>query len=258
MRTSSNPAFRSLSGKGQGGYAGFGYQQQAGPGYYPAPPTAADRPMTIDDVVTKTAITLGTAIVVGGATMVLPVPGWASLLALLVGFGLSMVIIFRQSSNPALILSYSAAEGVFLGAVTKVINYLVPGVALQAIVGTAAVFAVMLVVYRTGAVRVTPRLTKWIIGATAGAVALMLFNLVMSLFHVDTGIRGNGPLAIVVSLLFIGIGAFNLLLDFDQADRAIRSGAPARFAWYIAFGLMVTLVWLYLEILRLLASLQRN
>jgi uncharacterized YccA/Bax inhibitor family protein len=258
VRTSSNPAFRNLSGSGQGGYAGFGRQRQGGPGYYPAPPTAADRPMTIDDVVTKTAVTLGTAIVVGAATMVLPIPGWAAFLALLVGFGLSMLIIFRQSANPALILAYSAAEGVFLGTITKVFNAWVPGVAMQAIVGTAAVFAVMLVVYRTGAVKVTPRLTKWIIGATAGALVLMLFDIVLALFHVDTGIRGNGTLAVVISLLFIGIAAFNLLLDFDQADRAIRSGAPAKFAWYIAFGLTVTLVWLYLEMLRLLASLQRN
>jgi uncharacterized YccA/Bax inhibitor family protein len=261
VRTSSNPAFRNLPGNGQGGYAGFGYQgqTQTGYGYPPAPPTEAERPMTIDDVVTKTAVTLGTAVVTGGLSIALGLqPGW-SILAMLVGLGLSLFIIFKQSTNPAVILAYSAAEGVFLGTITRFFDRMVPGVALQAIVGTVAVFGVMLVVYKTGAVKVTPRLTKWIIGATAGALALVLFNLVFSLFGVDLGLRsGNTGLSIIISLLFIGIAAFNLLLDFDMADRAIRGGAPARFGWYIAFGLMVTLVWLYLELLRLFASLQRN
>ena len=260
MRTSSNPAFRALSGKGQGGYANFGYQgqQQTGYGYPAAPPTAADRPMTIDDVVTKTAATLGTTVVVGGVTAYVGLPFGYAFVAMIVGLVLALIITFRQSTNPALILSYAAVEGVFLGTITKLIDYLVSGVAVQAIVGTVVVFATMLVLYRTGAVKVTPRLTKWIIGATMGALALLVLNLLLSFFNLDLGVRGNGPLAIVVSLLFIGIAAFNLLLDFDQADRAIRAGAPARFAWYIAFGLMVTLVWLYIEILNLLAQLQRN
>ncbi|AHH94211.1 Bax inhibitor-1/YccA family protein [Kutzneria viridogrisea] len=256
MRTTSNPAFRNLPGGGQGGYAGFG-QQQTAPGY-PAPPTAADRPMTIDDVVTKTAVTLITAVVTGGLAVVLNFPMWTAFAAMLVGFVLSLVIIFKQVVNPALVLAYSAAEGVFLGAITQLFNRWVPGVALQAIIGTAIVFATMLVVYRVGAVKVTPRLTKWIIGATAGAAGLMLLNLIVSMFTGGAGPLRTGALGIVISLVFIGIAAFNFLLDFDQADRALRSGAPARFAWYIAFGLMTTLVWLYLEMLRLLASLQRN
>jgi uncharacterized YccA/Bax inhibitor family protein len=259
VRTSSNPVFRQLSGNGQGGYARFGYQgqQQTGYGYPSAPPTAADRPMTIDDVVTKTAATLGTTVVVGGVAAATIPPGFA-LLGAIVGLVLALIITFRQSTNPVLILGYAAAEGVFLGTITRVIDVLVPGVAVQAVIGTVVVFATMLIVYRTGAVKVTPRLTKWIIGATMGAFALIVVNLLMSFFGLNLGIRGNGTLAIVVSLLFIGIAAFNLLLDFDQADRAIRAGAPARFAWFIAFGLMVTLVWLYVEILNLLAQLQRN
>jgi uncharacterized YccA/Bax inhibitor family protein len=111
----------------------------------------------------------------------------------------------------------------------------------------------MLVVYKTGAVRVTPRFTKWLMGALIGVVVLMLFNLVMSLFGINTGLRDGGPLAIVFSLVVIAVAAFSLLLDFDSADQAIRGGAPASFSWYIAFGLMTTLVWLYIEILRLLS-----
>jgi uncharacterized YccA/Bax inhibitor family protein len=157
------------------------------------------------------------------------------------------------------VLTYAAAEGVLLGAITGLFNrYIYPGIALQAILGTFGVFAAMLVVYKTGAVRVTPRLTKWIIGATVGVVLLMLADLLLSLFHVNTGLRDGGPLAIGFSLIVIGIAAFNFLLDFDAADRMIRSGLPAKWAWYAAFGLMTTMVWLYLEILRLLSYLQRQ
>jgi len=107
-------------------------------------------------------------------------------------------------------------------------------------------------------VRVTPRFTKWLLGAMVGIIILMLFNLVMSLFGVNTGLRDGGPLAIIFSLVVIGVAAFSLLLDFDQADQVIKGGAPASFAWYIAFGLMTTLVWLYIEILRLLSYLRDN
>jgi uncharacterized YccA/Bax inhibitor family protein len=107
-------------------------------------------------------------------------------------------------------------------------------------------------------VRVTPRFTKLLLGAMVGIIILMLFNLVMSLFGVNTGLRDGGPLAIIFSLVVIGVAAFSLLLEFDQADQAIKGGAPASFAWYIAFGLMTTLVWLYIEILRLLSYLRDN
>ena len=115
----------------------------------------------------------------------------------------------------------------------------------------------MLVVYKTGAIRVTPKFTRWLLGALIGVVALSLVNLVASFFtEGGLGLRDadtNPVLAIGFSLLVIGIAAFFLLLDFDMADEAIRRGAPAKFAWYIAFGLLVTVVWLYIEILRLLS-----
>lgn len=265
MRSTSNPAFRNLPQGGfGGGYAGFQTQPQANtPGYggYPAPPTTSDRPMTVDDVVTKTAMTLGLALVTGIITAVAVLGGQISpfppmIGGLIIGLVLSLVIIFKKTPSPGLVLAYSAAEGVFLGAITGVFEMFVPGIAFQAILGTALVFITMLVVYKTGAIRVTPKLTKWIIGATVGAAGLMLVNLLLSLFGVNMGIRDGGPLAIIVSLLFIGIAAFNFLLDFDMADQMIRTGTPSKFAWYVAFGLMTTLVWLYLEILRLLYYFQ--
>ncbi|HEU5469940.1 MAG TPA: Bax inhibitor-1/YccA family protein [Actinophytocola sp.] len=266
MRSTSNPAFRNLPVGGPGGYAGFqsqeqGYPVQPGQGY--APPTTGDRPMTVDDVVTKTAATLGTAAVIGVITTFAVLSGtiqpWPpTIIGMLAGLGLALVIIFKKNPSPALVLSYAVAEGLFLGGITGVFESFFPGIALQAVLGTTLVFITMLVVYRTGAIKVTPKLTRWIIGATVGAAGLMLINLLLSLFGVNTGLRDATPLGIAISLLFIGIAAFNFLLDFDMADQMIRSGTPARFAWYVAFGLLVTLVWLYLEMLRLLSYLNSD
>lgn len=215
-----------------------------------APPA---RFMTLDDVVMKTAMTLGVLVATGAVAWALNLYALA-IPAVLVGFVLALVISFRQSTNPALILTYAAVEGVFLGAISRVFNDLYPGIAIQAVVGTAGVFAGMLFVYKTGAIRVTPKLTRWVLGALIGVLVLALVNLIASFFtEGGLGLRDGGPLAIVFSLVCIGIAAFVFLLDFDMIDRGIKEGAPARFAWYAAFGLTVTLVWLYLEILRLLS-----
>ncbi len=262
MRSTSNPAFRNLpTGGFGGGYAGFQNQPQAEQGYgggYMTPPAATERPMTIDDVVSKTAITVGTTMLTGVITAFAVLTGAVSpwplaIGGMIVGLVLSLIIIFKQKANPAMVLSYAAAEGVFLGAITGVFEAYFPGIAVKAILGTGLVFAVMLTLYKTGAVRVTPRLTKWVIGAGIAAVLMMLINL---LAGGALGIRNGGTLAIVFSLVVIGIGAFMLLLNFDETDQMIRAGMPAKYAWYAAFGLTVTLVWLYLEILRLLSYLQ--
>lgn len=272
MRTSSNPAFRNLPMAGPArGYAGFNEPQGGFPGYGmpEAPAGQADRPMTVDDVVLKTGASLGVALFTGVATAIWahgqiatgasgPVFG-AMLGGMLVGLVLSLIIIFKRMASGPMTLAYSAVEGVFLGAITAVFEASIPpstgfsSIGMQAIVGTAGVFAAMLVVYKTGAVKVTPKLTKWIIGAMAGAVILMLANLVTG-FFVDggLGLRDGSPLSILFSLVVIGIAAFSFLLDFDMADRMIRAGMPSKYAWMAAFGLMTTLVWLYLEILRLL------
>lgn len=277
MRTSSNPAFRNLPrGAAGASYAGFqqpygaqaGYGTPAGYGAPQAPSGEASRPMTVDDVVMKTGISLGVTLVVGVLTAI-----WAQSQAaagsmgaitgamiggMLVGLVLSLVIIFKQMASAPMTLAYAAAEGVFLGAITGVFEMIYEGIALQAILGTAAVFVVMLVVYKTGAVKVTPKFRKWMIGALGGVAIVMLVNLVLALFGVNTGLRDGSTLAIVFSLVVIGIAAFSFLLDFDMADEAIRQGVPAKFAWFVAFGLLVTLVWLYLEILRLLSYLQQD
>ncbi|MDN5747826.1 MAG: Bax inhibitor-1/YccA family protein [Pseudonocardia sp.] len=269
MRTSSNPAFRNLPNGQGGGHASFDRRGGAMSGAAAYADTQAspaefvragsgERPITIDDVVAKTAFSAGTALVAGTLTAVSGLY-FLALPAFIVGFIVSLVLIFKPKySGAPLVLLYSAMMGIALGGITGLFNDIYPGIALQAIVGTAGVLGGMLVVYKTGAVRVTPKFTKWLMGALIGVVVLMVFNLVMSLFGVNTGLRDGGPLAIGFSLLVIGVAAFSLLLDFDQADQAIRAGAPAKFAWYIAFGLMVTLVWLYIEILRLLSYLRSD
>ena len=270
MRSSSNPAFRNLPTQG-GGYATFDRQggamggaaaysdaQAAEVGYGRA--GVGERPLTMDDVVTKTAITGALALATGVLTA-LSGQYWLVLPAFIVGLVVSLIVIFKQSSNPGLVLTYSAAMGVALGGITGVLENIpnFEGIGFQAVVGTAGVFVGMLVVYKTGAVRVTPRFTKWLIGAMFGVVILMIVNLVASFFTTGgLGLRDGSPLAYLFSIICIAVAAFSLLLDFDMADRAVRDGAPARFAWYIAFGLMTTLVWLYIEILRLLSYLRQE
>jgi uncharacterized YccA/Bax inhibitor family protein len=273
VRSTSNPAFRNLPLGSAGQYgpnAGFNQPLGGGPGYGTpqAPSGAADRPMTVDDVVIKTGLSLATALVTGVLAGIWAI-GQAEaramgsvagvmIVALLTGIVLSLVMIFRRKPSAVMTLLYSAAEGVFLGALSGLFEMIYPGIALKAIIGTAGVFAAMLVVYKTGAVKVTPRLTKWIIGALAGVVIMMVVDLLLGMFDVNLGLRSGGPLAIVFSLVVIGVAAFSFLLDFDMADRMIREGVPAKWAWFTAFGLMTTLVWLYLEILRLLSYLQND
>ena len=268
---SSNPAFsRGFGNAGNGQqYAGWGAQPQYGaPGQYGAPaqydPYGAPSPyaatttryMTMDDVVTKTGVTFLVTVLTAAAVWALPgSAGWnLAIPALLVGLVLGLVISFKQIANPAATLAYAAIEGIFLGAISEAFETIYEGgIVLQAVIGTFGVFAGMLVVYKTGAIRVTPKLTRWVIGAGVGVLVLMLFNFVAAWFGVNLGLRDGSGLAIAFSLVIIGVAAFFLLLDFDMADEAIRRGAPAKFAWYIAFGLLVTVVWLYLEILRLLS-----
>jgi uncharacterized YccA/Bax inhibitor family protein len=268
---SSNPAFSRFGGAGNGQQnLGWGAQPQqyGAPGQYGAPtqsdPYAAPSPyaatttryLTMDDVVTKTGVTFLVTVLAAAAVWALPgSTGWGlALPAAIVGLVLGLVISFKQIANPAATLAYAAIEGVFLGGISEAFNTIFKGgIVMQAVVGTFGVFAGMLVIYKTGAVRVTPKFTRFMLGALVGVLVLMLFNLGASLFGFNTGLRDGGPIAIIFSLVVIGVAAFSLLLDFDMADEAIRRGAPAKFAWYIAFGLLVTVVWLYLEILRLLS-----
>ena len=283
MRETSNPVFRSLP-KQQGGYASFGSgaagaaTAQVHQGYQPytdqQQQRGVSRPMTIDDVVTKTGMTLAVLSVVAVISYFLVAGNVAlatpfALVGSLGGLALVMIAMFgRKQDNPAIVLSYAALEGLFLGALSFLLaNFAVAGANAgtligQAILGTIGVFFGMLVVYKTGAIRVTPRFTRMVVAGMIGVLVLMLGNFVLAMFNVGggegLGLRSGGPLAIIFSLVCIGLAAFSFLLDFDSADQMIRAGAPEKAAWGVALGLTVTLVWLYIEILRLLSYFQND
>jgi len=173
------------------------------------------------------------------------------------GIGLGLFMSFSGRVNVATALIYSVFEGVLLGAISRVFEQAYHGIVIQAVTGTVMVAVGILFVYKIGAIRVTPRFTRIVVGATIGALGLMVVNLVAYLFTPDgLGLRSGGVLAIGFSLVCIVLAAMNLVLDFDMIERGIRNGADQKFAWYASFGITVTLVWLYLEILRLLGYLR--
>lgn len=257
MRSSNNPALTRSPAFGGGGQRAdeIDLLEQA----YLAPSATSLHTgrMTVEDVVNRTALLLGTAVVTGALTWGLGL-GALALPAALVGLVLALVIIFKQSTSPGLILAYAAVEGVFLGGISQYFNAAYPGIVVQAVAGTAGVTAVMLGLYRSGKIRVTPQFTKMVVGATIGFFLLIMVNFVASFFTAGgLGLR-EGPLGIVVGLVAIGLASLNLVLDFDLVERGARQGVPERYGWFAAFGIMVTLVWLYIEILRLLAILRGN
>jgi uncharacterized YccA/Bax inhibitor family protein len=211
--------------------------------------------MTVDDVVVRTALLLATAFATGAVTWALGL-GALALPAAIVGLVLALVIIFKQVTNPGVILAYAAVEGVFLGGISQAFNAAYPGIVVQAVVGTAGVTAGMLALYRSGRIRVTPQFTRMVVGATIGFFVLIMVNLVAGIFtDGGLGLR-EGPVGIVVGLFAIGLASLNLVLDFDLVEKGARQGLPTRYGWFAAFAIMVTLVWLYVEILRLLAILR--
>jgi uncharacterized YccA/Bax inhibitor family protein len=253
--------FGAASGGGRGGAPSPAdlqrmYDRPAYLGPTAGSPAIPTEYMTLDDVVVRTGAMLAVLLLAGAASWVL-VPDSAAVGALFVGalagVAIGLYMSFTMRANAATALLYSAFQGVALGAISHLFNNAYPGIVVQAVIGTIMVAAAMLFVYRIGAIRVTPKFTRVVVGATIGVFGLMLINLIAYLFTADgLGLRSGGPIAIVFSLICIVVASMNLVMDFDVIERGIRQGADRKFAWYAAFGLMVTLVWLYIEILRLL------
>jgi uncharacterized YccA/Bax inhibitor family protein len=211
--------------------------------------------MTVDDVVSHTALLLAIAFATGAVTWALDL-GALAFPAAIAGLVLGLVISFKQITNPALIMTYAAVEGVFLGGISQYFDARYPGIVIQAVVGTAAVTAGVLALYKSGRIKVTPQFTKMVVGATIGFFFLIVINLVAG-FFVDGGLGlRQGPLGIVVGLFAIGLASMNLILDFDLVEKGARAGLPRNFGWFASFAIMVTLVWLYIEMLRLIAILR--
>ncbi|AXE78322.1 Bax inhibitor-1/YccA family protein [Streptomyces atratus] len=289
---SSNPVFSRRGFSRDNGYAGFNAAPQAGAPAAGANPYAqgtaanpyATNPyaqqdtqygvpqaparsgaMTIDDVVTRTALTLGT-VVLGAALAwaLLPVDEanlgksyGIAIGAALVAFVLSLVQSFKRKPVPALIVAYAAFEGVFLGVISSAVStYIGPGVVMQAVLGTMCVFAGVLLAYKMRWIRVTRRFYGFVMAAAMGFMLLMVVNLLFAVFGGGDGLGfRSGGLGILFGVIGIVLGACFLALDFKQVEDGIAFGAPREESWLAAFGLTMTLVWIYLEMLRLLSIL---
>jgi uncharacterized YccA/Bax inhibitor family protein len=280
---SRNPVFARTDGFKRGGYATFDERpnlskspEATARSGYPAPPPGQledmyNRPsatpvdtdrMTLDDVVMKTAAIFGVLTVVAALTFFLLTPNLITIFGgMLVGLGLALWISFSKKVRPGAIMAYAVAEGVFVGAISDFYaGYFGGNIVPQAVLGTLAAFSAMLLAYKTGMIRATKRFRKILMISVVGYLVFGMVHLLGVVFGAWESIYfgDGGP-----NLLGIGLSAFGvvlaslfLVLDFDYIEQGIRNGIPARYAWMAAFGLVVTLVWLYLEILRLLAILR--
>jgi uncharacterized YccA/Bax inhibitor family protein len=175
------------------------------------------------------------------------------------GLILALVISFRAHLAPYLSVPYAALQGLAIGGISAIFERRYPGIAIQAVGLTFAVMAVMLVAYRAGWIRATERFRAIVVGATGAIAVVYVVSLVLGFFHVNVPILNDAtPLGIGVSLVIVGVAALNLVLDFDLIEQGVARGVPRYMEWYGAFALLVTLVWLYLEILRLLGKVRRQ
>jgi uncharacterized YccA/Bax inhibitor family protein len=220
--------------------------------------------MTLSGTVNKTGILLlcclGTAawtwrmfLEAGDASAVGPL----MILGLIGGFIVAMVTIFKQSWAPVTAPIYALLEGLVLGGISAITNARYPGIGIQAVGLTFGTLFVLLLAYSSGLIKVTDKMRLGIVAATGGIAVFYLLEMVLGFFGIHfTTINGAGPVGIVFSLFVVAIAALNLVLDFDFIERGVSVGAPKYMEWYSAFGIMVTLVWLYLEILRLLSKMR--
>lgn len=277
MRTSnptlSESAFNRLGAtQGQGGYGGTGYVDAAyapsdgprdpfGRGAGTIPAHARTDVFTVEGAVYKTGALLAILIVSAAAAgFLMPMGLYMPVLigSVIIGLGLVIAISFKPHLAPTLGPVYAVVEGVLLGVITALFESQpgMEGIAAQAAIGTFGVLAVMLVLYRTGVIKVTQRFRMVVMAATGAIFLTYMLSFVFSLFGSGFGfIHGNSMLSIGISVVVIGVAAMNLALDFDFIEKAAHAGLPSKMEWYAAFGLLVTLVWIYLEILRLLAKL---
>lgn len=258
-------------GYSQQGYPQQGYPQQGYPqdprgaqGYQPQP-HRQQGPMTLDDVLTKTAIVMGALVLVAAASWVL-VPAALTtpvlIVSALVGFVTVLMVTIRNRVNPVTSLVYAAIEGVFIGMFSRLFESYYPGIVVQAVLATFVVAGITLAAYKFGGFRVTGRVAKVVTIATISFAGVMLVNFLLALAGINLGLRAGltGPvsgLAILVSALAVVLAALNLVMDFDMIESGIRNQAPASQSWVAAFGLTVTMVWLYTELLRIISYFRR-
>ena len=216
--------------------------------------------LTINDVIIKSLAVFGLTVIFAfvGWNTAESMP-WLLWVGMLGGLALGFVNALKKGPSPPLILLYGVLQGIFLGSISYMYSYIAEGIVLQAVVATMVTFGVMLTLYTTGIIKVTKKFQSIMIVALVSYVVLGIGNLIWALFGGGDGWgiygTGFGPIVAVLGVL---LAAFFLLLDFEAISQGIKLGAPERESWRMAFGLLVTLIWLYLEFLRLLAILNRS
>ncbi|OPF77176.1 hypothetical protein VT50_0221850 [Streptomyces antioxidans] len=223
---------------------------------YGAPPagTLQTGRMTMDDVVMRTGMTLGTVIVAAAVAWIAQLPVGVGIGAALVAMVLGLVQSFKRTASPALIMGYALFEGLFLGVISQVYNDRWSGIPMQAVLGTMAVFVGVLVAYKTRLIRVNARFQRFVLAAAIGFILLMAVNLLFAAIGGGDGLGfRSGGLGIVFGLIGVVLGAAFLAMDFKQVEDGVRYGAPREESWLAAFGLTLSLVWIYLELLRLIS-----
>lgn len=244
----------------------YGYQQpgQPYPGqHYPQDPVQATRGvMTIDDVITKSAITMGTVIAVAAitfmfmpATLLFP----AMIVSALVGFVTVLIVAARRVINPGAVLAYAAIEGVFIGAVSKIYESMWGGIVPAAVMATLVTAGATLAVYKFFRIKVTSKFRKMVMIGTLAYAGVLFLNFILSMFGMGFLFSGgNLAFLLLISAIGVSLAVFNLIMDFDYIEQGIAMGAPASESWRGAFGLTVTMIWLYIEMLRLLSYFRSN
>ncbi|GAA1611389.1 Bax inhibitor-1/YccA family membrane protein [Leucobacter chromiireducens] len=233
--------------------AGFGGEQ-------PPVITPSDRPMTYENTISKTVMLFIIVLALGAVGWFFPILALPGAIA---GLVLGLVNAFKKEPSVPLIVSYAAAQGLFLGGISGIFEAQWPGIVSQAVIGTLAVFGVTLLLFRSGKVRTSPRMTKMVLIAMVGYLVFSVVNMILMWTGVNSdpwGLRGvqlfGIPLGVIIGALAIFLAAYSLVMDFELIQNGVRNRVPEKWAWSAAFGLMVTLIWLYVEILRLLAILR--
>jgi uncharacterized YccA/Bax inhibitor family protein len=220
--------------------------------------------LTYDDVLVKSAGTFA-SLLEGAVVGWKLAPSYPAVVfaGAAIGFVLALVNIFKRQVNPVLVVLYAAFEGLFVGGVSVLFEFIWPGIVMQAVIGTLAVFGVTLALFASGKIRASAKMTRIVMIAMLGYLLFSIVNLVLMITGLNTdpwGLRGATimgiPLGVILGVFVIFLAAYSFVMDFDSIQNGVRNGAPAKFAWKAAFGLLLTLVWLYMEILRLLAILR--
>ena len=213
--------------------------------------------MTMEDVVIRTSILFGVLVAVGAVAWSANLGGGVAMIGFLGAFVVGLVNTFSQKVRPALAIAYAALEGLALGVISHVYETVYPGIISQAIIGTVAAFVGVLFLYRSGRVKVTPQFQRAMMGALIGYVVLGVVSSIAGAFGVGKGYGFySGGTGLLLCVAGVALASFFLIVDFDQIQKMINAGAPHQEAWRAGFGLMVTVVWLYLEIVRLLSILR--